>query len=52
MGERIRRMNAKQVEKILQKYKFELISQKGSHKKWRNSSRARFAHWNAKKYSS
>ena len=37
MGERIRRMNGKQVEKILQKYGFELISQKGSHKKWRNS---------------
>lgn len=39
MGERIRRMNAKQVEKILQKYGFDLISQKGSHKKWRNSER-------------
>ena len=39
MGDRIRRMNAKQVEKILKKYGFELISQKGSHKKWRNSSR-------------
>ena len=37
MGDRIRRMNAKQVEKILKKYEFELISQKGSHKKWRNS---------------
>ena len=36
MGERIRRMSAKQVEKILQKYGFELVSQKGSHKKWRN----------------
>lgn len=33
MGERIRRLNAKQVEKILMKYGFELISQKGSHKK-------------------
>ena len=32
-------MNAKQVEKILKKYGFELISQKGSHKKWRNSER-------------
>ncbi len=39
MGDRIRRMNAKQVEKILKKYEFELISQKGSHKKWRNSKR-------------
>ena len=35
MGERIRRLNAKQIEKILKKYGFELISQKGSHKKWR-----------------
>ena len=62
MGERIRRMSAKEVEKILQKYGFELISQKGSHKKWRNSarnlssncslsSRAGFAYWNARKYS-
>ena len=39
MGERIRRINARQVEKILKKYGFELISQKGSHKKWRNSIR-------------
>ena len=39
MGDRIRRMNAKQIEKILQKYGFELISQKGHHKKWRNSER-------------
>lgn len=39
MGDRILRMNAKQVEKILKKYDFELISQKGSHKKWRNSAR-------------
>ncbi|NJL39200.1 MAG: addiction module toxin, HicA family [Leptolyngbyaceae cyanobacterium RM2_2_4] len=34
---RIRRMNADEVEKILQRYGFELISQKGSHRKWRNS---------------
>jgi predicted RNA binding protein YcfA (HicA-like mRNA interferase family) len=30
-------MNAVEVEHILQKYGFELISQKGSHRKWRNS---------------
>ena len=36
MGERIRRMDAKQVEKILKKYGFEIIGQKGSHQKWRN----------------
>ena len=32
MGDRIRRINAKQVEKILKKYGFELVSQR-SHKK-------------------
>nr|WP_216595532.1 type II toxin-antitoxin system HicA family toxin [Myxosarcina sp. GI1] len=39
MGDRIRRMNAKEVEKILKKYGFELVSQKGSHKKSRNLER-------------
>jgi len=39
MGDRIRRMDAKQVEKILKQYGFELISQKGSHRKWRNFER-------------
>ena len=29
MGERIRRMDAKQVEKILKRYGFRLVSQKG-----------------------
>ncbi|MUL36758.1 type II toxin-antitoxin system HicA family toxin [Gloeocapsopsis dulcis] len=33
---RIRRMSADQVERILQRYGFELVSQKGSHRKWRN----------------
>jgi predicted RNA binding protein YcfA (HicA-like mRNA interferase family) len=37
MGEQIRRMDAKKVEKILAQYGYELISQKGSHRKWRNS---------------
>ena len=32
---RLRRMNADEVERILRKYNFELISQKGSHRKWR-----------------
>jgi predicted RNA binding protein YcfA (HicA-like mRNA interferase family) len=36
---RIRRMGADEVEKILQSYGFELISQKGSHRKWRNDDR-------------
>jgi hypothetical protein len=39
MGERIRRMDAKQVEKILKNYGFQLIAQKGSHRKWRNIAR-------------
>ncbi|NEQ26043.1 MAG: addiction module toxin, HicA family, partial [Microcoleus sp. SIO2G3] len=33
---RIRRMNADEAEKILQRYGFKLILQKGSHRKWRN----------------
>ncbi|WP_346292069.1 type II toxin-antitoxin system HicA family toxin [Sphaerothrix gracilis] len=38
MSKRIRRMKAREVEKILSQHGFELISQKGSHRKWRNSS--------------
>ncbi|WP_083492884.1 type II toxin-antitoxin system HicA family toxin [Lyngbya aestuarii] len=37
---RIRRMNAVDVERILVRYGFELVSQKGSHRKWRNLDRA------------
>lgn len=33
---RIRRMSAVDVERILIRYGFELVSQKGSHRKWRN----------------
>jgi len=36
---RLKRMNADEVERILRKYGFELISQKGSHKKWRSKDR-------------
>lgn len=36
---RSRRMNADEVERILQNYGFELISQKVSHRKWRNVDR-------------
>jgi len=36
MGEKILRLTAKEVEKLLSRYGFELISQKGSHRKWRN----------------
>lgn len=34
---RMRRMNADEVERLLQKYDFELISQNGSHRKWQNA---------------
>ena len=30
-------MKSRQVQAILKRYGFELISQKGSHRKWRNS---------------
>ena len=36
MGERIRRFTARELERLLKDYGFELISQKGSHRKWRN----------------
>lgn len=35
MGGRIRRLNARQVELLLAQHGFELVSQKGSHRKWR-----------------
>ena len=34
---RIRRMTADDVERILERYGFDLVSQKGSHRKWRNA---------------
>jgi predicted RNA binding protein YcfA (HicA-like mRNA interferase family) len=34
---RDRRLNASEVEPILRRYGFTLISQKGSHRKWRNA---------------
>ena len=39
MGERIRQMDAIAVERLLKNYGFCLISQKGSHRKWRNDER-------------
>jgi predicted RNA binding protein YcfA (HicA-like mRNA interferase family) len=36
MGDRIRRMTAREVERLLKTYGFELVSQKGSHRKWRH----------------
>lgn len=35
MASRIRRMNARQLESLLRRHGFVLISQKGSHQKWR-----------------
>ena len=36
MGERIRRMTSREVEILLRQYAFQLVSQKGSHRKWRS----------------
>jgi predicted RNA binding protein YcfA (HicA-like mRNA interferase family) len=33
---RLRRVNADEVERILREYGFDLVSQKGSHRKWRS----------------
>lgn len=35
MGEHILRMRAREVENVLRKYGFSLVSQRGSHRKWR-----------------
>ncbi len=40
MGGRIRRMTAREVESLLRRHGFELVSQKGSHHKWRNETLA------------
>ena len=37
MGERMRRMTAREVESLLKRYGFEMVSQKGSHRKWRHT---------------
>ena len=36
MGEKIRLFTATELERLLSRYGFVLISQKGSHRKWRN----------------
>ncbi len=36
MSERMRRLTAREVEGLLTDYGFALVSQKGSHRKWRN----------------
>lgn len=39
MGERIRRMTARELERLLKTFGFELVSQKGSHRKWRQQNK-------------
>lgn len=39
MGERVRRMAAREVETVLQRHGFVLVTQKGSHRKWRHAAR-------------
>jgi predicted RNA binding protein YcfA (HicA-like mRNA interferase family) len=36
MSERIRRLTAREVERILSRHGFLLVSQRGSHRKWRH----------------
>lgn len=36
MGERVRRLTSREVESILARFGFFMISQKGSHRKWRH----------------
>jgi predicted RNA binding protein YcfA (HicA-like mRNA interferase family) len=37
MGEKIRLFTAREIERLLTRYGFTLIGQKGSHRKWRNT---------------
>lgn len=39
MGERVPRLSAKEVESLLRRAGFVLVSQKGSHRKWRHDLR-------------
>ena len=41
MGEKIRLFNARELERLISRYGFVMISQKGSHRKWRNMSTGR-----------
>ncbi len=36
MSQRMRRLTAREVERILRQHGFDLVSQKGSHRKWRH----------------
>lgn len=37
MGSRVKRMTGAELESLLQRYGFVLVSQRGSHAKWRHS---------------
>jgi predicted RNA binding protein YcfA (HicA-like mRNA interferase family) len=37
VGERVRRLSSREVQAILRRYGFVLVSQKGSHQKWRQT---------------
>ena len=37
MAARLRRMTAREVEALLRRHGFELVSQRGSHRKWRHA---------------
>jgi predicted RNA binding protein YcfA (HicA-like mRNA interferase family) len=39
VGERVRRLSAREVQAVLRQYGFTLVSQKGSHQKWRDAQR-------------
>jgi predicted RNA binding protein YcfA (HicA-like mRNA interferase family) len=39
MGGRIRRMGSRELESILHRYGYQLVSQQGSHRKWRHPER-------------
>jgi predicted RNA binding protein YcfA (HicA-like mRNA interferase family) len=41
MAARFRRMTAREVEALLRRYGFELVSQRGSHRKWRHAETGR-----------
>jgi predicted RNA binding protein YcfA (HicA-like mRNA interferase family) len=41
MGEKFRLFTAREIERLLSRYGFVLVSQKGSHRKWRNLSSGR-----------
>ncbi|MDZ4857546.1 MAG: type II toxin-antitoxin system HicA family toxin [Candidatus Hydrogenedentes bacterium] len=41
MSPRVRRLTAREVESLLSRFDFRLVSQRGSHRKWRNETTRR-----------